>query len=79
MAQDFFAAFHVGEDRRHIATIDEEGVALAAIKALRARDAARAAELASVRAELRRRDGDVVALQREVADLAARVRERAAR
>jgi hypothetical protein len=34
MAQDFYAAFRVGEDDRHITTIDEDGVALAAIKAL---------------------------------------------
>ena len=31
MAQDFYAAFKVGEDDRHIATIDLDGVALAAI------------------------------------------------
>jgi Chaperone of endosialidase len=34
MAQDFYAAFGVGEDDRHITPIDEDGVALAAIKAL---------------------------------------------
>ena len=34
MAQDFAAAFHIGEDERHIATVDEEGVALAAIQGL---------------------------------------------
>ena len=33
-AQDFAAAFHVGEDDRHIATVDEGGVALAAIQGL---------------------------------------------
>jgi hypothetical protein len=33
MAQDFRAAFGLGEDDRHIGTVDEEGVALAAIKA----------------------------------------------
>jgi len=36
MAQDFYAAFGVGEDDRHITSIDEDGVALAAIKALAA-------------------------------------------
>ncbi len=40
MAQDFYAAFHVGADDRHIATIDEDGVALAAIKALHAENRA---------------------------------------
>ena len=34
MAQDFFHAFGVGEDRRHIASVDADGVALAAIKGL---------------------------------------------
>jgi hypothetical protein len=34
MAQDFAAAFGVGEDDTHIATIDAEGVALAAIQGL---------------------------------------------
>ena len=36
MAQDFYAAFGVGEDDKHITSIDEDGVALAAIKALHA-------------------------------------------
>ncbi len=39
MAQDFYAAFRVGEDDRHITSIDEDGVALAAIKALHAENA----------------------------------------
>jgi hypothetical protein len=34
MAQDFYAAFSVGEDDRHITDIDEGGVALAAIQGL---------------------------------------------
>ena len=34
MAQDFRAAFGLGEDETHISTVDSEGVALAAIQAL---------------------------------------------
>ena len=34
VAQDFFREFQVGTDERHIATVDEEGVALAAIQGL---------------------------------------------
>jgi hypothetical protein len=34
MAQDFHEAFEVGMDERHIATVDEGGVALAAIQGL---------------------------------------------
>jgi len=63
MAQDFYAAFKVGEDDKHITSIDEDGIALAAIKALHAEnsqlrrhgDAATSAlraENAALRAEL---------------------------
>ncbi|MGA2852791.1 MAG: tail fiber domain-containing protein [Verrucomicrobiota bacterium] len=34
MAQDFYAAFNIGPDDKHIATVDEGGVALAAIQGL---------------------------------------------
>jgi hypothetical protein len=34
MAQDFYAAFGVGPDDKHIAVVDEGGVALAAIQGL---------------------------------------------
>ncbi|MCB1056978.1 MAG: tail fiber domain-containing protein [Acidobacteria bacterium] len=37
MAQDFYAAFGVGMDDRHIATVDADGVAFAAIQALNQR------------------------------------------
>jgi hypothetical protein len=40
MAQDFYAAFGVGKDNKHITSIDEDGVALAAIKALHSENAA---------------------------------------
>ncbi len=52
MAQDFYAAFKVGEDDRHITSIDEDGVALAAIKALHAENAMLFAQNASLRAKL---------------------------
>jgi hypothetical protein len=34
MAQDFYAAFGLGEDDKHITTVDEGGVALAGVQAL---------------------------------------------
>ncbi len=67
MAQDFYAAFRVGEDDRHITSIDEDGVALAAIKAL-------VAENRRLHARLARDDARFAALEREVARLAATVR-----
>lgn len=51
MAQDFHAAFDVGETPRNIAPIDAQGVALAAIQALARRQEA----LTSENADLRRR------------------------
>ena len=50
MAQDFYVAFGVGEDDKHITSIDEDGVALSAIKALHAENARLRAQLARYRA-----------------------------
>jgi len=55
MAQDFHAAFHVGGDDTSISTVDEGGVALAAIQGLYA--------------ELRDRDAKIADLGRELAAL----------
>jgi hypothetical protein len=52
MAQDFYAAFGVGTDDRHITSIDEDGVALAAIKALHAKNTGLHAENATLRQHL---------------------------
>jgi hypothetical protein len=53
MAQDFHAAFGLGgEDSTHIATVDADGVALAAVQALEARTRALADENAALRARL---------------------------
>jgi hypothetical protein len=81
MAQDFFAAFNVGEDNRHITSIDEDGVALAAIKALNSRVAARDKAIGALErrdTELQRRDAQLqqrdAALDKKLAVLAAEVR-----
>lgn len=66
MAQDFYAAFGVGEDDRHITTVDEGGVALAAIKSLHAENEALRALVASDGAE-------IAVLRRELARIAAKV------
>ena len=56
VAQDFYAAFGLGADDKHIATVDEGGVALAAIKGLYERTEAalqaKDREIASLREEL---------------------------
>ncbi|HZO93724.1 MAG TPA: tail fiber domain-containing protein [Candidatus Baltobacteraceae bacterium] len=63
MAQDFYAAFNVGEDDKHITSIDEDGVALAAVKALHARVGALDAQNREMRAELRELRVEVRALR----------------
>jgi hypothetical protein len=52
MAQDFKAAFEVGEDDRHISTSDADGVALAAIKGLNEKLEEKETEIASLKKRL---------------------------
>ncbi len=52
MAQDFHAAFGLGQDNRHIATLDTSGVALAAIQGLYQQNVELKAELEALKREL---------------------------
>ncbi len=52
MAQDFWNAFHVGDDSLAISTIDPSGVALAAIQELAKQNQEMKSELVSLRAQL---------------------------
>jgi hypothetical protein len=45
VAQDFYKAFALGTDDKHIATVDADGVALAAIQALKAENDAKSEEI----------------------------------
>ena len=51
MAQDFYAAFGTGTDERHIATVDADGVALAAIQGLNKKLSAKESEIETLRRE----------------------------
>lgn len=51
MAQDFYAAFGLGNDNRSIGTVDIDGVTLAGIKALEERTRNLAAELENLKAD----------------------------
>jgi len=76
MAQDFYAAFGVGEDDRHITSIDEDGVALAAIKALHAENADLRSRLAREQAVRARDEARWSELRNEFArDQAQRARD----
>ncbi len=54
MAQDFYAAFGIGPDDKHIATVDADGVALAAIQGLNQKVDSETAKLRAKNAELER-------------------------
>ncbi len=69
MAQDFYAAFGVGEDDRHITSIDEDGVAIAAIKALRENVVSLQARNATLQAGNARLRADNANLHADNADL----------
>jgi len=70
MAQDFHAAFDVGTDEKHIAPMDEGGVALAAIQGLNAKVDYQAAQLRAKDAELQALKATVAELQQTVRRLA---------
>jgi hypothetical protein len=80
MAQDFHAAFGLGEDDLHISAIDESGVALAAIKALASGSRRTEAETHRLGARLDEfqawDDARFAALARKVARLEAAVHSR---
>lgn len=59
MAQDFHAAFGVGPDDRHIATVDADGVALAAIQGLNQ----------TLQEAVKAKDAEIGQLRRDVAEL----------
>ena len=67
MAQDFHAAFGLnGTDDKHISTVDESGVALAAIQGLNQK-------LEATQAEAKAKDAEIADLKQSVAELRALV------
>ena len=69
MAQDFFTAFGVGEDERHIADVDEGGVALAAIQGLNQKLEDKAATIAEQSDRIRTQAAEIEQLKQNVTQL----------
>ncbi len=69
MAQDFRAAFGLGEDSRHIDTIDSEGVALAAIQGLYRQNQALERQNQALHAELDAQDARLTRLEQAFSKL----------
>jgi len=78
MAQDFYAAFGVGETDTGINTVDGQGVALAAIQGLRILDQQKDAQLAAQQAQISALQGTVTQLQAEQTGENARLQALAA-
>jgi hypothetical protein len=66
MAQDFYAAFNVGPDDKHIATVDADGVALAAIQGLNQK---LEEKLAAQESALHLKENRLNILEKKLADL----------
>ena len=77
MAQDFHQAFNLGEDDRHITTIDADGVALAAIQGLhqviRERDAQINSQQQRIEALRMEKDSQIAAQQDQIEQLRNRL------
>jgi hypothetical protein len=78
MAQDFRAAFGLGDDDKHITTIDEGGVALAAIQELYRQDLEKSAQIEAQKEEITKLRAEVEKLQ-QVQDRLAALETRLAR
>ena len=70
MAQDFYAAFGLGEDERHISSIDSEGIALSAIQGLYSITREENAEL---RLRIKAQDTEMNALKARLYDMETRM------
>ena len=71
MAQDFYAAFGVGPDEKHIAMVDADGVALAAIQGLHEIVQEKEAAIEALRRENQSLGQRLEALEKMVSALAA--------
>jgi hypothetical protein len=69
MAQDFYAAFGVGEDDTHIGTLDADGVALAAIQGLYLRTQDQQRQILAQQARIDELEQDAAALRERLASL----------
>ncbi len=62
-AQDFYAAFQLGEDDKHISVADEPGVALAAIQGMNQK----------LEKEIRKKETQIAAQQRQIETLTVEI------
>ncbi|MSP11327.1 MAG: hypothetical protein EXR62_00075 [Chloroflexi bacterium] len=73
VAQDFYAAFGVGEDNTHISTVDGDGVALAASQALYTLVQEKEQQISALQVQVSAQQEQIQALQKEHQSLEARL------
>ncbi len=71
VAQDFYAAFGLGADERHISTVDADGVSLAAVKALNEMSQRQAVRIADLESRLSDQERAMQSIELRVAALEA--------
>jgi hypothetical protein len=76
VAQDFHAAFALGDDDQHIATVDADGVALAAIQGLHQLLKEKEARLAHLESAARAKDAQITRLETRLTALEQAVERR---
>jgi hypothetical protein len=69
MAQDFWGLFGLGSDEKHIATVDEEGVALGAIQGLNQRIDEQARQISNQGTQIKTLQQTIAELQEAVSEL----------
>jgi hypothetical protein len=69
MAQDFYAAFGLGPDDKHIATVDADGVALAAIQGLNTKVESGKQKTQSLEQRLEQKETEITELKKRLAAL----------
>ena len=77
MAQDFAKAFGLGEDDRHISTVDADGVALAAIQGLNQKVEEKEARNQEQESRIRNQTAEIADLKRRLERLEELVQQRA--
>jgi trimeric autotransporter adhesin len=69
MAQDFYSAFQLGNDDKHISTIDEGGVALAGVQALYRLSLKKDEEIRALARSVAAKDAEIAAMSDQIEQL----------
>lgn len=75
VAEDFYQAFGLGRDDKHIATVDSDGIALAAIQALHQQQQVKDEQINNLTSKLQQKDQQLDALTDRLAKMEAKLNQ----